>query len=144
VLAAARAFSDPLADAFAHEIVAVPTRRCEVDVVFETEEDSAGAYAGPQSKPFGSVTGARRWHWPNDHRNPGAVLHAKLLVVDGCRALVSSANLTHRALTANLEAGVLVEDPELAADLEAHVRGLMSSGTLVLEPGVSEPRSPPR
>lgn len=110
-------------------------RGCKVDVIFETEEDSAGAYSGPQSKPFGAVTGARRWRWPSDKRNPGAVLHAKLLVVDGRRALVGSANLTHRALTANLEAGVLIEDAELAAELEAHVRGLMSSGTLLPEPG---------
>lgn len=108
-------------------------RGCDVDVVFETEEDSAGAYSGPQSKPFGAVTGARRWRWPSDHRSPGAVLHAKLLVVDGRRALVGSANLTHRALTANLEAGILIEDHELAAELEAHVRSLISGATLVPE-----------
>ena len=106
-------------------------RGCQVDVVFETEEDSAGAYSGPQSRPFGAVEGVRRWRWPADQRIAGAVLHAKLLVVDGRRALVGSANLTHRALTANLEAGVLVEDHDLAADLEDHVRGLISSGTLV-------------
>jgi len=61
------------------------------------------------------------------------VLHAKVLVVDGRPALVGSAKLTHRALTANLEAGVLVEDHALAADLEDHVRDLMSAGTLVHE-----------
>ena len=81
----------------ATDLEAAVQRGCDVDVVFETEEDSAGAYSGPQSKPFGSVTGARRWRWPSDHRSPGAVLHAKLLVVDGRRALVGSANLTHRA-----------------------------------------------
>lgn len=106
-------------------------RGCDVDVVFETEEDSAGAYSGPNSKPFGTVVGARRWRWPADARAAGAVLHAKLLVIDGRRALVGSANLTHRALTANLEAGVLVEDPELAGDFEAHVRRLIAAGTLV-------------
>lgn len=64
-------------------------------------------------------------------------MHAKVLVVDGRRALVGAANLTHRALTANLEAGVLIEDAEVAADLETHVRGLMRAGTLVAE---EEPR----
>jgi putative cardiolipin synthase len=59
------------------------------------------------------------------------VLHAKVLIVDGRRALVGSANLTHRALTANLEAGVLIEDQDLAADLEAHIRSLSSTGALV-------------
>lgn len=101
---------------------------CIVDVVFETEEDSGGDYSGP-SVPFGAVAGIRRWRWPADHRpSGGAALHAKLLVVDGRRALVGSANLTHRALTANLEAGVLIEDPEVATQLEQHVRRLMSDG----------------
>ncbi len=61
------------------------------------------------------------------------MLHAKILIVDGRRALVGSANLTYRALTANLEAGVLIEDHDLAADLEAHVLNLMEDGTLALE-----------
>jgi phosphatidylserine/phosphatidylglycerophosphate/cardiolipin synthase-like enzyme len=59
------------------------------------------------------------------------MLHAKLLVVDRRRALVGSANLTHRALTANLEAGVLIEDYDLAAELDDHVRHLIADGTLV-------------
>ena len=37
----------------------------------------------------------RRWRWPADQRTAGAVLHAKLLFVDGRRALVGSATLTH-------------------------------------------------
>jgi phosphatidylserine/phosphatidylglycerophosphate/cardiolipin synthase-like enzyme len=115
----------------ASDLEAAVGRGCRVDVVFETEEDSAGAYSGHESKPFGTVTGIRRWRWPPEHRTAGAVLHAKLLVVDGRRALVGSANLTHRALTANLEAGVLIEDHALAGSLEGHVRGLISAGTLV-------------
>ena len=115
----------------ASDLEAASARGCEVDVVFETMQDSAGAYTGPHSKAFGALLGARRWRWPADQRTPGAALHAKLLVVDGRRALVGSANLTARALTANLEAGVLVEDPDLAAELEAHVRRLMTRGTLV-------------
>lgn len=120
----------------AGDLEAASARGCQVDVVFETEEDSAGAYSGPQSKAFGALCGARRWRWPADQRTPGAVLHAKLLVVDGRRALVGSANLTPQALTANLEAGVLIEDPDLAAEFEAHIRTLIARGTLV---GADEP-----
>ncbi|HWT94811.1 MAG TPA: DISARM system phospholipase D-like protein DrmC [Solirubrobacteraceae bacterium] len=105
-------------------------RDCTVDVVFETEEDSSGGYHGPHSTPFGAVEGIRRWRWPADQRPAGAALHAKLLVVDGCRALLGSANLTHRALSANLEAGLLVRDPEVAGELESHVLGLMKAGAL--------------
>lgn len=106
-------------------------RGCTVDVVFETEADSAGTYAAPKSHPFQGIESIRRWRWPGSYREPGAVLHAKLLVVDGRRALVGSANLTHRALTANLEVGVLVRDPDVAWQLEKHVQRLMDDGVLV-------------
>jgi putative cardiolipin synthase len=105
---------------------------CTIDVVFETEQDSSGAYSDPSSTPFGEVTGISRWHWPSDQRQAAGVLHAKVLVIDGRRALVGSANLTYRALHNNLEAGILVEDPVLAASIERHIRSLMESGVLRL------------
>jgi phosphatidylserine/phosphatidylglycerophosphate/cardiolipin synthase-like enzyme len=121
----------------AADLEAAVERGCTVDVVFETAEDSGGAYSGPQARPFGGIAGVRRWRWPADRRDPGAVLHAKLLVVDGRRALVGSANLTPRALTANLEVGVLVGDPDLTSELEAHVDRLMSTDELLCdEPGI--------
>ena len=106
-------------------------RGCHVDAAFETEEDSAGAYTGPHTHPFAAIAGIRRWRWPAAHRPAGAVLHAKLLVVDGRRALISSANLTHRALTSNIEAGVLIGDPDLAEALERHILGLIDDGVLL-------------
>jgi phosphatidylserine/phosphatidylglycerophosphate/cardiolipin synthase-like enzyme len=108
---------------------------CSVDVVFETGADSAGAYRSHDTRPFGDVAGIRRWGWPADQRVRGSLLHAKALIIDGERALIGSANLTQRALEANLEVGVLVRDPPVAATLESHVRGLMSSGTLALVSG---------
>jgi phosphatidylserine/phosphatidylglycerophosphate/cardiolipin synthase-like enzyme len=114
----------------AADLEAAVARGCQVDVVFETEEDSAGTYTGP-SHPFSHVSGVSRWFWPADQRDGHGVLHAKLLVVDGCRALVGSANLTHRALTANIEAGALIRDHALASDLERHVQALMDSRILV-------------
>ena len=104
-------------------------RGCSVDAVFESGEDSGGGYSGP-STPFAAVDGIVRWRWPANKRGQGAALHAKLLVADGRRALVGSANLTHRALHANLEAGVLVQDPVVAGAFEEHVRRLMADGTL--------------
>jgi putative cardiolipin synthase len=105
-------------------------RGCSVDVVFENETDSSGAFHG-QGTPFANVEGITRWRWPADHRGSGAALHAKVLVIDGHRALVGSANLTNRALTANLEAGVLIADPQVAEAIEEHVRELMAAGELV-------------
>ena len=75
-----------------------------------------------------------RWCWPADQRDGHGVLHAKLLVIDGCRALVGSANLTTKALAHNLEVGVLINAPDVARDLERHVRVLMDSRALVRSP----------
>ena len=118
----------------ADDLAAAVERGCEVDAVFETEEDSAGAYSGPAT-PYAAVAGVRRWRWPLAERpGSGASLHAKLLVVDRRRALVGSANLTDRALHANLEAGVLIRDPEVAAELHDHVAGLIGAGRLTRDP----------
>jgi len=117
----------------ADDLAAAVDRGCEVDVIFETEEDSEGAYAAGKSVAYGAVAGLRRWRWPALERPaPGALLHAKVLIADGERALVGSANLTHRALQHNLEAGVLIEDAAVASELEAHVRSLMRDGRLVM------------
>lgn len=113
----------------AADLEAAVARRSEVDVVFETTTDSAGRYDGP-SRPFGTVGGINRWCWPAEQRHVAAVLHAKLLVIDGRRAFIGSANLTHKALHANLEAGLLVNDADVAAELEGHVRQLMATGVL--------------
>lgn len=103
-------------------------RGCTVDVVFETGEDDP-SYTGP-SVPLADVEGLRRWRWPKKDRPPNAKLHAKLLVVDGRRALIGSANLSRLGHHKSLEAGVLIRDETVAAELEAHVRGLMTRNEL--------------
>ncbi len=113
----------------AADLAEAVSRGCRVDVVFETEQDSGGSYSA-HGTPFARVAGITRWRWPAGRRDTGALLHAKVLVIDGRRALIGSANLTPRALTANLEAGVLIADPQVAGAIETHVRGLMAAGTL--------------
>jgi phosphatidylserine/phosphatidylglycerophosphate/cardiolipin synthase-like enzyme len=51
-------------------------------------------------------------------------LHAKCIVVDDERALITSANFTDRGQTRNVEVGVLIEDPALAANLAGQWRAL--------------------
>ena len=49
-------------------------------------------------------------------------LHAKVYVVDRCRAIITSANLTEGGLFTNYECGVLVDDNEVAANIREVVR----------------------
>ncbi|MNC98119.1 hypothetical protein D3C83_159870 [compost metagenome] len=60
-------------------------------------------------------------------------MHAKCLVADRGRAMVSSANLTDYALEANMELGLLVEEA-IGARLAEHFDQLIVRGELILAP----------
>jgi len=62
---------------------------------------------------------------------PRACLHAKVVIVDREKALVTSANLTEAAHERNIEAGVLIEDADVAKSLERQFRSLVEVGLLV-------------
>ena len=63
-----------------------------------------------------------------------ASLHAKCIVVDHARALITSANFTEAAYTRNIEAGVLVEDPYLAQSLVRQFDHLIAAEVLTRAP----------
>jgi len=65
-----------------------------------------------------------------------ACLHAKVVVVDDVRSLVTSANLTEAAQERNIEAGVVVEDPSLAKSLKVQFDTLVDRGVLLPLPGL--------
>ncbi len=56
---------------------------------------------------------------------PVGVLHAKAVIADDEAVLVTSANLTEAALDRNIELGLLVRDPALAASLARHFQLLI-------------------
>jgi len=57
---------------------------------------------------------------------PGSrkVTHAKAVVVDDRYVLIGSHNLTHSALARNRELSVMLDDPELAAQVTRYLEGL--------------------
>jgi len=57
-------------------------------------------------------------------------LHAKCIVVDDERALITSANFTDRGQNRNVEVGALVEDAAFAAKLAGQWRGLTDAGLM--------------
>lgn len=60
-----------------------------------------------------------------------ASLHAKFVVVDDARVFLTSANFTEAARERNVEAGVLVEDRNVAQSLREHFDALVEAGVLV-------------
>lgn len=66
--------------------------------------------------------------------NERASLHAKCIVVDGRRTLITSANFTDRGHSRNVELGVLIDDPEFGARVVAQWRALVDEGVFVAAP----------
>ncbi len=66
-----------------------------------------------------------------------ACLHAKCVVIDDARALVSSANFTEAAHERNIEVGVLLADPNVAAQIRRQFDALVAADILVRVPGLS-------
>ncbi|MEH2376963.1 DISARM system phospholipase D-like protein DrmC [Nostoc sp.] len=65
-----------------------------------------------------------------------ACLHAKCVVVDRERVLVTSANFTEAAHERNIEAGVLLNDPVTAIALQMQFESLVTRNLLCRIPGV--------
>lgn len=103
-------------------------RRVDVVLVLERPEDNSAFGSAPAAFPS---LRARRLAWPTDQRPSRASLHAKLLVVDGSRALVGSANVTERAFHENLECGVLLRGGDAPGEIRDHVLDLLDRGVLV-------------
>jgi len=65
-----------------------------------------------------------------------ACLHAKCIVVDDERALISSANFTEAAHQRNIEAGLLIADGQVAAALRSQFETLLERNLLRRVPGL--------
>lgn len=120
---------------------AMSERGVSVEIFLDLRGD---AKPGVSAHAFASECVDRffRENWPFDGARPvvyyapitaarGASLHAKCVVVDARRALVTSANFTDRGQTRNLELGVLIEDRGFAELLVAQWRGLVAQGIVV-------------
>lgn len=57
-------------------------------------------------------------------------VHAKIAVIDGARAFITSANLTGHALEKNMEAGVLIHGGPVPKTLNDHLQALIDIGLL--------------
>lgn len=78
-----------------------------------------------------SVPSAELFTW-RDKPEPFAdgKVHAKVAVVDGSRAFITSANLTGHALGKNMEAGVLLNGGSVPKGLSDHLQALIDVGIL--------------
>jgi phosphatidylserine/phosphatidylglycerophosphate/cardiolipin synthase-like enzyme len=62
----------------------------------------------------------------------GGVQHSKVVVVDSSTAFITSANLSEAAHEKNLEAGVIIRDPDFASSVRQRYATLLNEGHLYL------------
>lgn len=108
-------------------LYAAADRAVDITLLLERSEDNP-AYRGPPS-PFAGLA-ATRLAWHRKVRPNGAALHAKVLAIDRNAALVGSANITGRALEANLECGILIKGGHQPAAIFNHIESLRIRGIL--------------
>lgn len=110
-----------------------------IRLVIELSQESGGKISFDGLKAFrSSLPHAEIFYWPLErrtHSGTGAYgsMHAKCLLTDRTRAIVSSANLTDFALETNMELGVVVEGT-IALRLWQHFEHLIRRGELIEAP----------
>ncbi len=93
--------------------------------------------------PFGAPLPALYYFPAGVEHGKHRSMHAKCIVVDGAHVLVGSANFTRRGHTRNVEVGVRLEDPELAATLAGQFERLVEQGDLKQLAVAAALREPP-
>lgn len=90
-------------------------RGVRVDLLLEESTQASAAFAALPDE-------VHVWH----RVGTSGVLHAKLIAADRHTAFLGSANLTDRALSANIELGVVLRDPHTVEPLVDHFRWLLA------------------
>lgn len=80
--------------------------------------------------PFGDPTPTLYYYPDGISQKKRASIHAKCIVIDGKRSLVTSANFTDRGQTRNIEVGVVIDDANFAEALTKQWWGAVGAGVL--------------
>ena len=113
-------------------------RGVNIELVFETPEDSDGQLSSTNISQFVDVLGkVSVYHWPKNKRpatNTSYVpsLHAKFVLADDDQIVVSSANLTEFALDKNIELGVTISGGGQPGAVRRYYDGLIREQHLEL------------
>jgi phosphatidylserine/phosphatidylglycerophosphate/cardiolipin synthase-like enzyme len=106
-------------------------RGVQLHLIMESTEESSGRYRGFGASAFGALGhkgNVSYYCWPREKRPGGALLHAKAVIADGRSALITSANLTERAIDSNIELGLLIHSESVSKRLRGHILSLIASG----------------
>ena len=109
-------------------------RGVQVTLILEEPDNPGGCLDLSVPHPFESIKEtASIYRWPKENRQPDfspeARLHAKCVIADRSRVLITSANLTSAGINDNVELGVLIQAGPLPAKLSDHLDQIIEKGT---------------
>ena len=122
----AATYSAGLGSAYVTALRQALERGVKVTVVVDREKQGRIATALASK-----LDGARIWTLREPAAGEWAVQHAKVVMVDGLAALVTSANFSAAATDLNLECGVLLRDAAVAGSIKTHLDRLREVDYLV-------------
>lgn len=107
----------------------------EVSILLEQSQETGGVLDFDSLSLLKSqISGAQFYTWSAiDGEFWGGAVHAKVAVCDKEKALITSANLTAKAMNQNMEAGVLITGGDVPIKLEEQLKALVAMRILSLE-----------
>ena len=106
----------------AEELIRAKRRGVEVTVILERDSGRKGDALGEENRQTASFLS--RGGVKVFFDSPSVVTHVKAAVIDGRHVYLGSHNLTQSALRRNNELSVLIDSPEMAAEVTAYLEGL--------------------
>ncbi len=122
----AATFSATTGSAYVVALHSALERGVKVTLVVDREHQKAASKALVAKLP-----GARVWTLKETEPSIYAVQHAKIVMIDGLAALVTSANFSTAAADNNLECGILLRDTGIAKGIRTRLDSLHEHGYLV-------------
>ncbi|MEN6534990.1 MAG: DISARM system phospholipase D-like protein DrmC [Bryobacteraceae bacterium] len=107
-------------------------RGVRIRVLLEASASHGGSLSvDPAATMRGCVPSAEIYTW-QEKPEPfvDGKVHAKVAVIDGARAFITSANLTGNALEKNMEAGVAIHGGPVPRTLRDHLEALIDVGVI--------------
>lgn len=115
------------ADAIIAALTDVLSRNVQIDFLLETSKEHGGAVDIDSAAILREkLPTANFYVWAAEQNLEAASVHAKCAVADESMALITSANLTGKAMEHNMELGVLIRDGVLPKQLASHLYGLIT------------------
>jgi cardiolipin synthase len=115
------------ADGIISALIDALLRNVKINFLLESSKENGGAVDIDSVAILREkLPTARFYAWASKQNIEAASVHAKCAIADESTALITSANLTGKAMEHNMELGVLIRDGALPKQLASHLYGLIS------------------